>query len=387
MDALRRAHRPASTDLFDYSAHPEAERVIVMMGSGAETVARDRRLAERPRRASRRCSRCACTGRSRSRHFLAALPPTTRAHRRARPHQGARRASASRSTRTSSPRCARRADDGTVPRAHAARDRRPLRPVVEGIHAGDGAAPSSTSSPGRAPKRHFTVGIVDDVTHLAALRPRLRHRARRRRARACSAASAPTAPSAPTRTRSRSSARRPTASRRATSSTTRRSRARSPSRTCASARGRSARRTSIRRAGFVAVHQWDFFERYDVLGRGGAGRDAAAQLRRCPTPSSGTRCRARCRRPSSSKQAEGATPSTPRRVAREAGMGTRINTIMQTCFFALAGIFPREEAIAHIKHSIEKTYGAKGRGGRAEELRRGRRVARAPARGARCPAA
>ncbi|HEX7602410.1 MAG TPA: 2-oxoacid:acceptor oxidoreductase family protein, partial [Polyangiaceae bacterium] len=48
------------------------------------------------------------------------------------------------------------------------------------------------------------------------------------------------------------------------------------------------------------------------------------------------------------------------KVAHDAGMGTRINTIMQTCFFALAGIFPREEAITYIKDSIKKTYGAKG---------------------------
>ncbi|KAA0254126.1 MAG: pyruvate:ferredoxin (flavodoxin) oxidoreductase [Acidobacteria bacterium] len=47
-------------------------------------------------------------------------------------------------------------------------------------------------------------------------------------------------------------------------------------------------------------------------------------------------------------------------VAREAGMGGRINTVMQTCFFAISGVLPREEAIAHIKKSIEKTYGKKG---------------------------
>ncbi|MFL6292481.1 MAG: 2-oxoacid:acceptor oxidoreductase family protein, partial [Thermoanaerobaculia bacterium] len=54
------------------------------------------------------------------------------------------------------------------------------------------------------------------------------------------------------------------------------------------------------------------------------------------------------------------------RVAREAGMGGRINTIMQTCFFALSGVLPREEAIAHIKKTIEKTYGKRG----AEVVRR-----------------
>ncbi len=48
------------------------------------------------------------------------------------------------------------------------------------------------------------------------------------------------------------------------------------------------------------------------------------------------------------------------RVAQEAGMGGRINTIMQTCFFAISGVLPREEAIAKIKESIHKSYVKKG---------------------------
>ena len=48
------------------------------------------------------------------------------------------------------------------------------------------------------------------------------------------------------------------------------------------------------------------------------------------------------------------------KVARDSGMGGRINTIMQVCFFALSGVLPREEAITAIKHSIEKAYGKKG---------------------------
>jgi pyruvate-ferredoxin/flavodoxin oxidoreductase len=47
-------------------------------------------------------------------------------------------------------------------------------------------------------------------------------------------------------------------------------------------------------------------------------------------------------------------------VARETGMGGRINTIMQTCFFALSGVLPREQAIEEIKRSIKKTYGKRG---------------------------
>ena len=48
------------------------------------------------------------------------------------------------------------------------------------------------------------------------------------------------------------------------------------------------------------------------------------------------------------------------RVARDAGMGKRINTVMQACFFALSGVLPRDEAIAQIKKAIEKTYQSKG---------------------------
>jgi len=47
-------------------------------------------------------------------------------------------------------------------------------------------------------------------------------------------------------------------------------------------------------------------------------------------------------------------------VANKTGMGSRVNTIMQTCFFAISGILPKDEAIAQIKKSIKKTYGSKG---------------------------
>jgi pyruvate-ferredoxin/flavodoxin oxidoreductase len=54
------------------------------------------------------------------------------------------------------------------------------------------------------------------------------------------------------------------------------------------------------------------------------------------------------------------------RVARDAGLGERVNTVLQTCFFAISDVLPREEAISRIKLSIEKSYGAKG----AEVVRR-----------------
>jgi len=48
------------------------------------------------------------------------------------------------------------------------------------------------------------------------------------------------------------------------------------------------------------------------------------------------------------------------KVARNSGMGGRINTVMQVCFFAISGVLPKEEAIQAIKTSIKKTYGRKG---------------------------
>ncbi len=50
----------------------------------------------------------------------------------------------------------------------------------------------------------------------------------------------------------------------------------------------------------------------------------------------------------------------PTRWRGRPGIGGRINTVMQTCFFAIAGILPRDEAIAHIKRAIEKTYRKRG---------------------------
>ena len=47
-------------------------------------------------------------------------------------------------------------------------------------------------------------------------------------------------------------------------------------------------------------------------------------------------------------------------VAREVGLGARTNTVLQTCFFAISGVLPRDKAIAQIKSSIRKSYGEKG---------------------------
>ena len=69
------------------------------------------------------------------------------------------------------------------------------------------------------------------------------------------------------------------------------------------------------------------------------------------------------------------------KVARETGMGVRINTIMQTCFFAISGVLPRDEAIGHIKKTHREDLLAQGRRGGPEELRRRGPHPRAPLRG------
>ena len=60
-------------------------------------------------------------------------------------------------------------------------------------------------------------------------------------------------------------------------------------------------------------------------------------------------------------------------------MGNRINTVMQPCFFQLAGVLPPDEAIAQIKAAVETTYARRGRADHRAQLRRHRPRARQPA--------
>ena len=72
-------------------------------------------------------------------------------------------------------------------------------------------------------------------------------------------------------------------------------------------------------------------------------------------------------------------------IARAAGMGNRINTVMQPCFFSLSGVLPADEAVERIKASVAKAYAKRGQTRRRPQLRRHRRVARraGPGHGAR----
>ena len=88
-------------------------------------------------------------------------------------------------------------------------------------------------------------------------------------------------------------------------------------------------------------------------------RDAVAQLSPTSRIRSGTRCRTPCRRRSSPSEIE-LYAIDAGKIAREAGLAGRTNTVLQTCFFAISGVLERDQAIEAIKASIEKTYGKRG---------------------------
>jgi pyruvate-ferredoxin/flavodoxin oxidoreductase len=114
----------------------------------------------------------------------------------------------------------------------------------------------------------------------------------------------------------------------------------------------------VQKAGFVACHNFGFLERVDVLDR---AADGATFLLNSPYP------------------ADEVWEHLPREVqeqivekhlrlfvvdassvARDAGLGKRVNTVLQTCFFALADVLPLDDAIAAIKDAISRTYAKRG---------------------------
>ncbi len=111
-------------------------------------------------------------------------------------------------------------------------------------------------------------------------------------------------------------------------------------------------------APFVACHQWNLLSRVDVLARAAVGGTFLINS------------------PHRAEDVWAALPPDVQRqieqkqlrvwaidaaaVATAAGAGRRVNTVLQACFFALAGVLPRDAAIAAIKRAAKKTYGAKG---------------------------
>jgi pyruvate-ferredoxin/flavodoxin oxidoreductase len=114
----------------------------------------------------------------------------------------------------------------------------------------------------------------------------------------------------------------------------------------------------VRKAQFVACHQFGLLDRYDVLGYAADGADV---LLNCPggAETVWSRLPLEVQEQVVEKRLRLHAIDADR-VAREAGLAGRINTIMQTCFFAISGVLPREEAICRIKEALEKSYGKKG---------------------------
>ncbi len=115
----------------------------------------------------------------------------------------------------------------------------------------------------------------------------------------------------------------------------------------------------IQKANFVAAHQFNFLEKYDVLDYAADGATFLLNSTFGPGEVWDHLPREVQKQVIDKKLKFHVIDAY--KVAADTGMGVRINTIMQTCFFAISGVLPREQAIEQIKHAIEKTYGKKGK--------------------------
>jgi pyruvate-ferredoxin/flavodoxin oxidoreductase len=115
----------------------------------------------------------------------------------------------------------------------------------------------------------------------------------------------------------------------------------------------------LQSANFIGCHQFEFVYSSDLLGK---AADGATLLLNSPYEPDAVwdQLPEKLQRQIADKRIQLFTIDAYR-VAREAGMGRRINTIMQVCFFKLAGVMDTDAAIGEIKKAIEKTYGKKGR--------------------------
>ena len=114
----------------------------------------------------------------------------------------------------------------------------------------------------------------------------------------------------------------------------------------------------VQQAGFVGCHHFGLLDRVDVLGLAAPG---ATLLLNCAHPPD--EVWEALPRPVQEKilvKRIEVYAIDAGRIARDAGLAGRTNTVLQTCFFAISGVLPREEAIAKIKSAIAKTYGRRG---------------------------
>ena len=346
--------------LFDYTGHPEAERVIVLMGSGAETVAETVDwMNEHGEKVG--VLRVRLFHPFSIRDFLAVLPPTVR--------------TLAVLDRTKEPGAV--GDPLYLEILAALREAR-----EEGIHAPDPRVvagryglSSKEFNPAMVkaifdelakerPKNHFTVGIVDDVTYLSLpfdadfdVEPDdvVRAQFYGLGSDGTVGANKNSIKIIGEETANYAQGYFVYDSKKAGAVTISHLRF-GP---------RPIRSTYlIRRANFVACHQFDFLERFDMLAAAAPG--AVFLLNSPYGPETAWDHLPREAQEQIVDKALRFYVIDAYAVARAAGMGGRINTIMQTCFFAISGVLPREEAIAKIKESIEKTYGKRG----AEVVRR-----------------
>src|SRR5204862_804796 len=341
---------------FEYVGHPEAERVIVIMGSGAETTheAVDRLVASgekvgvlkvrlyRPFVASA---------------FLAALPKTVRAI-----------AVLDRTKEPGAPGDPLYLDVMTALAEAQAEGRSPFKAAPRVI-AGRYGLSSKEFTPAMvkavfdeitkpSPKHHFNIGIVDDVTHT----------------------SIPWDPSFRTESADVSASIFYGLGADGTVGANKNSIKIIGQETDLAVQGYfvydskksgaitiSHLRTSktpirsaylVDRAGFVACHQFEFVDKIDLLEYAAPG---ATFLLNAPFPAGDVWDHL-------PRELQQQILDKKIRVfaidaydlAKRAGMGSRINTIMQTCLFAISGVLPPDEAIAHIQKSIAKSYGKRG---------------------------
>lgn len=114
----------------------------------------------------------------------------------------------------------------------------------------------------------------------------------------------------------------------------------------------------VQSANFIGCHQFNFLEQVDILGRAAAGATFLLNCAYGPDEVWDQLPRNVQQQIIDKKLSFYVIDAY--KVARDTSMGTRINTIMQTCFFAISGVLARDEAIAKIKDTIRKTYIKRG---------------------------
>ena len=114
----------------------------------------------------------------------------------------------------------------------------------------------------------------------------------------------------------------------------------------------------VHRASFIGCHQFSLLNQVDVLGRAAPGATLLLNCRHAPDEVWDALSRP-VQEQILTKHID-VYAIDAGRIAREVGLAGRINVVLQTCFFAISGVLPRDVAIGRIKDAIKKTYGRRG---------------------------